>query len=122
MFLCDNLKDARKRSGYTLEKAAQLTHIHKTTLHRYEKGEIHNIPLNKLLHLASIYGTSLCLLLGFSEPEPALRGFSARILAYAERSYLPSEDKVLTKYRRLDNHSKHLINLMMDLEYVHRNT
>ncbi|WP_434311299.1 helix-turn-helix domain-containing protein [Hominifimenecus sp. rT4P-3] len=120
MFIGDHLKDARKKKGYTLEQAAELTHIHKTTLHRYEKGEIHNIPLKKLLNLANIYDTNLCFLLGFTEPEPASKGFSARIMAYAERSYLPSEEKVLNKYRQLDTHSKHLINLMMDLEHIHR--
>lgn len=113
-----NLKEARLRTGYTLEEAARLAQVHKTTLHRYEKGEIQKIPLPKIRLLAGIYGTDLGSLLGFSEPESSSAGFPQRMLTYAERKSLPSEQRILYKYRRLAPHSKHLISLMMDLQYV----
>ncbi len=113
-----NLKDARLLTGYTLEKAASLVHMHKSTLHRYENNEIKTIPLAKLRLLAAAYRTDLGSLLGFPDPEPATGGFPRRMLAYAERKSLPSEQHVLDKYRRLDIHSKHLINLMLDLQYA----
>ena len=118
MIIGKNLKSARLHAGFTLEEAARLTHVHKSTLHRYESDEIKNIPLAKLRLLAGIYRTDLGSLLGFPEPEQESGGFPRRMLAYAERKSLPSEQHILDKYRRLDTHSKHLINLMLDIQFI----
>lgn len=62
----NNLKDLRKKAGYTQEKLAKKIGISKRTLAYWEKGE-NNIKVEKAEELAKIFNVSVAYLLGYSE-------------------------------------------------------
>ncbi|WP_251613002.1 helix-turn-helix domain-containing protein [Senimuribacter intestinalis] len=51
--IINRIKERRFELGYTFQDLADLTHMSKSTLQRYESGAIKNIPLDRLEILAS---------------------------------------------------------------------
>ena len=54
----NNLREYRKLHNYTLQEVADLIGINKTTLFKYESGDILNIPIENIIKLAEVYKTS----------------------------------------------------------------
>lgn len=62
----NNLKDLRKKAGYTQEELAKKIGISKRTLAYWEKGE-NSIKADKAEKLAKLFGVSVAYLLGYSD-------------------------------------------------------
>lgn len=67
--IAERIKNRRREIGLSLQEVADLTSMHRSTLHRYEMGGIKNIPLYQLENLARALKTSPDWLLGWDE-EP----------------------------------------------------
>lgn len=64
------LKDLREDNDMTQQELASLLHIRQNTLSQYETGQ-RQIPLDCLIRLSEIFGTSVDYLLGLTdEPRP----------------------------------------------------
>lgn len=62
------LKECRKSAGKTLEQIGTLCGVHKTTVMRWEKGEIEKVGLPTIQLLASFYNINPAWLSGFDVP------------------------------------------------------
>lgn len=65
--ICKNLRALRKARGLTLEEVASKIGTSKQTVQRYETGIISNIPRDKVEALASVYGTTPAVLMGWND-------------------------------------------------------
>lgn len=61
------IKERREQLKYSYQNLADLTHLSKSTLQRYETGNIGNLPLDKLEILAKALECSPSYLLGWDE-------------------------------------------------------
>ncbi|MCO4495013.1 putative transcriptional regulator [Streptococcus infantarius subsp. infantarius] len=67
----NNLKDLRKKAGYTQEELAKKIGISKRTLAYWEKGE-NSIKADKAEQLAKLFGVSIGVLLGYRNENDSL--------------------------------------------------
>lgn len=74
------IKEQRERLGYSYQNLADLTHLSKSTLQRYETGNIGNLPLDKLEVLATALNCSPAYLMGWEEEKPNLSRFGVESL------------------------------------------
>lgn len=56
--IIDRIRQRRLELGYSFQDLANLTHMSKSTLQRYETGGIKNLPLDKLKILAQALQTT----------------------------------------------------------------
>lgn len=61
------LRAMRQQCGYTLEAAAERLSTTKQAIYKYEMGIVQNIPADKLLCLAQLYGCSADYLKGLTD-------------------------------------------------------
>ncbi len=67
----NKIRQLRKEKGLTLEELAEKIGTSKQTIHRYENGQISNIPHEKIEALASVLGVSPSTLMGWESGIPA---------------------------------------------------
>lgn len=65
--IIERIKTRRRQLGLSYQDLADLTHMSKSTLQRYETGAIRNLPLDRLEKLAEALQTSPEWLLGWDE-------------------------------------------------------
>lgn len=63
----ERIKERREELGYSYQNLADLTHLSKSTLQRYETGGSGNLPLDKLEVLANALKCSPTYLMGWDE-------------------------------------------------------
>lgn len=66
------LKNKRIEKGYSYQVLADKTHLSKSTLQRYETGNIGNLPLDKLKVLADALGCSPGYLMGWEDDDDSI--------------------------------------------------
>ena len=66
------LKNKRIEKGYSYQALADKTHLSKSTLQRYETGNIGNLPLDKLKVLADALGCSPGYLMGWEDDDDSI--------------------------------------------------
>lgn len=66
------LKNKRIEKGYSYQALADKTHLSKSTLQRYETGNIGNLPLDKLKVLADALGCSPGYLMGWDDDDDSI--------------------------------------------------
>ncbi len=67
--IAQRVADLRRESGMSYQELADATGLSKSTLQRYETGDIKNIPLSKLKSLASALNVSPAELMGWEDVE-----------------------------------------------------
>lgn len=106
MSLCSRLKEARKTAGMTQDQLANALGIAKTTVSGYETG--HREPemaiLYKIMKILNVDANYL-----FQDEMRELERFEN--LSHDER-------EIITKIRRLDNHGKRVVTMLLDEEYI----
>lgn len=65
----DRLRESRLKANKTLEQIGTLCGVHKTTVMRWEKGEIERVGLATIQLLANYYGVNSAWLSGLNVPE-----------------------------------------------------
>ncbi|MDO4581789.1 MAG: S24 family peptidase [Bacillota bacterium] len=88
--LAQNLRRARQARGLTLEQVASNLHIERSTLCRYESGDIANIPPARIEALAKAYGLSPAELMGWQSQRllPLLGEIACGAPVFAEQNVL----------------------------------
>lgn len=67
MKLNKNIKAMRIKKEMTLEEVGKKISVSKQTIQRYESGEISNIPYDKVVALANVFGCSPAYLMGWED-------------------------------------------------------
>lgn len=76
MTIHENIKRLRKEKHLTLEELAKRVNTSKQTIHRYETGEIANIPYDKIQLLAKALNCSEAELMGWNEKQSITEAFN----------------------------------------------
>lgn len=84
------LYEARINKGLSAEKLAQLVGVSKTTIYRYEKGQIEKMPMQILTKLASVLNISPAFIAGL-DPEPSL----SKTISNNKINILPSKIRLV---------------------------
>ncbi len=91
MEMKDKIKQRREELGLTLEEVGNIVGVGKSTVRKWETGDIANMRRDKIAKLAVALRTSPAYLLGYDETEkpadPKVDGLS------------PKENELLTLYR-----------------------
>ncbi|MGF0049252.1 helix-turn-helix domain-containing protein [Streptococcus alactolyticus] len=106
----NNLKDLRKKAGFTQDELAKEIGISKRTLAYWEKGE-NNIKPEKAERLAKIFNVSVAYLLGYTDDskvydDEQVLEISGDVIATSKKKWLEEYgDKLLTNFVRflIDN-------------------
>jgi transcriptional regulator with XRE-family HTH domain len=69
MAIGTRIKSLRKRRGITIEELAAKLGKNRTTIYRYENGDIENLPLDILNPLAEALDTTPAHIMGWSDKE-----------------------------------------------------
>lgn len=90
----ERIKARRKELGITADKVAEHIGVSRSTMFRYEKGEIEKIPINNLVPIARALHTTIGHLMGWSDEKNSIPvaedGADAEAMHYFDRL---SEDK-----------------------------
>lgn len=90
----ERIKARRKELGITADKVAEHIGVSRSTMFRYEKGEIEKIPINNLVPIARALHTTVGYLMGWSDEKNSIPvaedGADAEAMHYFDRL---SEDK-----------------------------
>ena len=90
----ERIKARRKELGITTDKVAEQIGVSRSTMFRYEKGEIEKIPINNLVPIARALHTTVGYLMGWSDEKNSIPvaedGADAEAMHYFDRL---SEDK-----------------------------
>lgn len=84
------LYKARINKGLSAKKLAQLVGVSKTTIYRYEKGQIEKMPMQILTKLASVLNISPAFIAGL-DPEPSL----SKTISNNKINILPSKIRLV---------------------------
>ncbi len=87
MGLKENLKQARLSKNLTLEAVSQKVGISRSTLYKYESGDIPNIPFDRIEKLAKVLGTSPQEIVGWDEDDETRLSNFEELLALAGWHY-----------------------------------
>lgn len=85
----ERLKQCRIKSGNTLEQIGTLCGVHKTTVMRWEKGEIERIGLPTIQLLASFYNVNPAWLSGFDVTESSANTLPDNIIPLPNTKNIP---------------------------------
>ena len=69
MTTAERIKQRRKDLGLRAEDVAERIGVSRSTMFRYENGEIEKLPINHLVPIAKALHTSLDYLMGWTEDE-----------------------------------------------------
>ena len=90
----ERIKARRKELGITADIVAEQIGVSRSTMFRYEKGEIEKIPINNLVPIARALHTTVGYLMGWSDEKNSIPvaedGADAEAMHYFDRL---SEDK-----------------------------
>lgn len=97
------LYELRTSAGYTMEKLAQMLHVSKGTISKWEKGYIKNMRQDKVLMLANIYHVSPTYIMGYDVPDVSAMNNTI------------NELNDFSKEEEIDERTKHFVNLYSQL-------
>lgn len=108
------IKERRKKLGISADILADELCVSRSTIFRYEKGDIEKVPAESLQKIADILKTSPAYLMGWkdtSNPDTKKDDGDGFPIPTSP------ELEILKKYRKIDNHGKETINYIIDREY-----
>ena len=115
------IKNLRKNAGMTQQDLADHLGIGRSAVLKYEKGEVLNIPYEKISKIASLFDVSPEYILAFSNDEKTSdvtfdMAKNCLISSYGEDAFV-----LLERYSRLTNkNKKKLLDLCEDIEKAER--
>jgi transcriptional regulator with XRE-family HTH domain len=97
------MKARRKELGYSADYVADKLKVSRSTIFRYEGGEIEKLPIDILEPLSAILHTTPAYLMGWIS-DPA-------------KSAEPIEQQFVRKFKSLDEKGKHTVMTVLNIEY-----
>lgn len=88
MRIGERIKQRRLELGYTADALAKLLNKNRSTIYRYENGDIENMPIDVLEPLAKALNTTPAYLMGWQEPH---QGSTSTLSKQTEDYYLDAE-------------------------------
>lgn len=110
MTVGERMKARRKSLGISADKVAEALGVSRSTIFRYEKGDIDKVPSEQLEPIARVLKTSVGYLMGWVEdPGVVMPG------GFAESSMKLSDDEVaiVELYRRASEDDRLAVNLIL---------
>lgn len=110
MTVGERMKARRKSLGISADKVAEALGVSRSTIFRYEKGDIDKVPSEQLEPIARVLKTSVGYLMGWVE-EP---GMSTPV-SFVESSVELSEDEIalVELYRRANEDDRQAVRLIL---------
>lgn len=107
--IAKRLKDRRTSLGLSYQELADKASMSKSTLQRYETGQIKNIPIARLQALSTALEMDPNELIGVKPPKPS------NVIPL--KSSLPEETlRIAQRYDTLDRHGKTVVNVVLTEE------
>ena len=102
------IRDRRQELNLSVEDVAKQLNKNRTTVYRYEKGEIENLPLETLKPLAEILNTTPAYLMGWEDKndkdleDPILlkNNFVAYVRLFEEETFTDEEYGKILEYAK----------------------
>lgn len=117
IMLGTRIKQARALRNYTLDELAQEIGLNKSTLSRYERGEITNPKLPVIESIANALHVNPSWLIGKSDAMTTpIQNSSISIVPQA-LALDDEEQELIRKYRCLDDRGKAVVNSILNHEY-----
>lgn len=112
MSIGQRIKSTRIQLGMSIDELACRLGKNRTTIYRYENGDIENLPLGILDCLAEALNTTPAYLMGWESVEERICGNDAEI-EYMERWYKEIGNQLFTseEHEKLIEYAKFLISL-----------
>lgn len=110
MTVGERMKARRKSLGISADKVAEALGVSRSTIFRYEKGDIDKVPSEQLEPIARVLKTSVGYLMGWVEdPGVVMPG------GFAESSMKLSDDEIaiVELYRRASEDDRLAVNLIL---------
>lgn len=102
----DRIRTMRLRAGLTLEDVAKHLGIGKQAVYKYEKGTVTNIPLDNLVKMAAIFGTTPEYLSGWTADD---RHIEMDLQLFADRNLSYDEQNLVNDFRSLSVRGQQLL-------------
>ena len=106
----ERIKEKRKELGITAEELGEKVGVNRSTIYRYEKGDIEKLPISVIEAVAKVLRTSVSYLLGTSDRH---KNVSASWLVGFERS--EKESRLLKAYNEHPE-MQHAIDTLLGLQ------
>ena len=110
MTVGERMKARRKSLGISADKVAEALGMSRSTIFRYEKGDIDKVPSEQLEPIARVLKTSVGYLMGWVE-EPGISAPGR----FSEPSFELSEDEIalVELYRRANEDDRQAVRLIL---------
>lgn len=108
----ERIKSLREKRGYSQTELAELTHISKQTLYKYENNIITNIPSDVLERIASVLECTPSYLMGWEDITDA-NGVEVMAKVPDFVVQLSPDESVLIEAYRKDQSFKDMINRLL---------
>ena len=109
MTVGERMKTLRKKRGISADTVAEAIGVSRSTIFRYERGDIDKVPADLLERIAAALHTNSGYLLGWSESDKPIIQTQRR-----EESELTAADRELIElYRRADESDRLAVNLIL---------
>lgn len=114
MTIGNRIKDLRSRLGISIDELADKLGKNRTTVYRYENGDIENLPLGILDPLADALGTTPSYLMGWDSVEESAKKISDKTyIRHVERWHREFGSRAFTddEHEKLIEYGHFLISL-----------
>ena len=105
MNIGSRIKQRRKELRMSADKLGDILGKDRSTIYRYEKGDIENLPLDILEPIAKALGTTPAYLMGWETPTPA----SKKTTSPDEPKLTKGEEAMLNLFRQIPENKQQLV-------------
>ena len=103
------MKTLRKKRGISADTVAEAIGVSRSTIFRYERGDIDKVPADLLERIAAALHTNSGYLLGWSESDKPIIQTQRR----EESELTAAERELIELYRRADESDRLAVNLIL---------
>ena len=109
MTVGERMKTLRKKRGISADTVAEAIGVSRSTIFRYERGDIDKVPADLLERIAAALHTNSGYLLGWSESDKPIIQTQRR----EESELTAAERELIELYRRADESDRLAVNLIL---------
>lgn len=110
------IKEARINSHLSLKELGNKVGLSEGTMQRYETGQIKGVDINLLKRISNVLGCSEAYIMGWEDKKAPSQS------DLLNESYTEKEKSLISKYRRLDDISKEVVEVVIDKELERSNS
>lgn len=111
MTVGERMRALRKERAISADKVAEVLGVSRSTVFRYEKGDIDKVPAEQLESIAIALETNVGYLLGWTDNSAP--GIYEHTNDKTRGEYTPGERELIELYRRADESDRLAVNLIL---------